>query len=145
MNNWILLFIVSCLAIGCVSGHCHSDYAQIKERAPASEQAIRAAFGPENANAEPDKHVFVYKDDGSRQCAMGKPIAVEVMEQQLKGIQVFSRRADHDHLMHMQMCGATTGKINVYEISAADLAKAKKLGFKQMPNSTENSKPNGQK
>jgi hypothetical protein len=32
----------------------------------------------------------------------------------------------------MQVCGADTGDINLYEIPTADLAKALKAGFKEL-------------
>jgi hypothetical protein len=33
--------------------------------------------------------------------------------------------------MHIQICGQSTGQLNVYEISAADLSKAESLGFRK--------------
>lgn len=75
--------------------------------------------------------VRVYKPDGSLQCGMGKKIALEVMEKELKGITIYSRSNRNDGLMRIQVCGAPTGNSNVYEISRNDLEKALKQGFKE--------------
>ena len=53
------------------------------------------------------------------------------LEKDLKGITTLSSRSDTDGMMHMQMCGTATGKVNVFEISDKDLAKAETLGFKR--------------
>lgn len=76
--------------------------------------------------------VFVYKADGSRQCAQGKAIPLDEMEKQLKGIKVHSRENRSDGLMHIQVCGSPTGMINVFEIDAQSLKTAEKRGFKKL-------------
>jgi hypothetical protein len=75
--------------------------------------------------------VMVYKPDGSLQCGMGKPIPVQEMEKQLQGIRVISRENRHDGMMHIQVCGAPTGMINVYEIPSSSLSEAESRGFKK--------------
>jgi len=75
--------------------------------------------------------VKVYKPDGSLQCGMGQKIPLEVMEKELKGINVHSRSNRNDGLMRIQVCGAPTGNSNVYEIDRTDLEKALKKGFKE--------------
>ena len=62
---------------------------------------------------------------------MGQAISLDEMKKGLAGIQVFSSKNQPDGLMHPQVCGAPTGHHNVYEISRADLEKAKKAGFKE--------------
>ena len=74
--------------------------------------------------------IKVYKYDGSLQCGMGKAIAFEVMQKDLKNIKVYSAANKPDGLMHIQQCGTPTGTANVYEIDKKDLEAAKKLGFK---------------
>ena len=80
---------------------------------------------------KPNERVRVYKPDGSLQCGQGKAIPVGEMKNELKDISVFASENKADGLMHMQMCGAPTGKHNVYEINRADLEKAKSRGFKE--------------
>lgn len=77
------------------------------------------------------KTVEVFKYDGTLQCNMGKEIPLQEMANQLEvaGVKVLSMRKDKDGLMHVSMCGASTGKVNVYEISADALQIAEKLGF----------------
>ncbi|MCB0365639.1 MAG: hypothetical protein H6624_04400 [Bdellovibrionaceae bacterium] len=78
-----------------------------------------------------ENRVFVYKYDGSKQCGAGQPISVKTMAKELKGMQVFSQENKPDGLMHIQVCGAATGRANVYEIKAEDLAKAQAKGFQE--------------
>ncbi len=75
--------------------------------------------------------VEVYMYDGTLQCGMGKEITLEVMGNILKeaGIEVLSKRKDVDGFEHIAMCGATTGKINVYEIQSKDFERVLRLGF----------------
>lgn len=75
-------------------------------------------------------HVFVAKSDGAKQCE-GKGIAPEKMEADLKDIKVFSKSNQSDGLMRTAVCGASSGRFNVFEIEAKDLEKAKTLGFKE--------------
>ena len=73
--------------------------------------------------------VKVFKNDGSQQCGFKKGLSLEEMETQLKDVKIFSKEKSTDGLMHIQVCGANTGSINVYEINEQDLNKAKKAGF----------------
>lgn len=111
--------------IGCAQHHCR--------RAPDVKPPIAVAPGAEDALPTPvnQRKIKVYKYDGSLQCGQGKPIAVETMAQELKGIQVFSSQKRPDGLMHIQVCGSSTGIANIYEISENDLSKAEKRGFKK--------------
>ena len=78
------------------------------------------------------KTVNVFKPDGSLQCNMGQSIPAEEMEKQLSGIRVISRKRQSDGKMHMQLCGAATGYLNVYEIPETSLADALARGFKKL-------------
>ena len=75
--------------------------------------------------------VEVYKYDGSLQCQRGKETALEIMARELtaKGIEVKASRKGSDGLMHIAMCGASNGRLNVYLIATESLAKARELGF----------------
>lgn len=74
----------------------------------------------------------VFKYDGTLQCSQGKEIPLETMAKELtdKGIEVTNSRKGRDGLVHIAVCGASTGSLNVYSISAETLTKAKELGFK---------------
>lgn len=75
--------------------------------------------------------VKVFKPDGSLQCGQGKAVAVTEMQNQLNGIKVYSSVNRNDGMMRVQVCGAPTGNVNVYEIDRKDLAAAQKKGFKE--------------
>lgn len=76
--------------------------------------------------------VWVFKEDGSKSCeGMGEPMAA--MQAQLKkaGVEVFSSKKANDQKMHIQMCGASTGKGYLFEIATKDLPKAIENGFER--------------
>jgi hypothetical protein len=77
------------------------------------------------------KTITVYKYDGTLLCEVGKEIPLEVMARQLTdaGISIVSQRKSDDGLMHIQLCGASTGRVNAYEIASSDTQKALDLGF----------------
>jgi hypothetical protein len=74
--------------------------------------------------------VFMY--DGTLQCGMGEEIPLEQMAEALrtKGIEVIESRKGTDGLMHISVCGASTGAINVFTINRDDLDAARELGFR---------------
>src|SRR5881409_1401280 len=78
----------------------------------------------------PPETIKIFKYDGSVQCSPGSGVPVDRMEHELTGagIEVLSREKANDGLIHPQVCGASTGMINVYEIRAAALDQAKSLG-----------------
>ena len=75
--------------------------------------------------------VQVYMYDGTLQCGLGQAIGVEEMAEKLTGagIEVLQSGKDTDGLLHIAVCGASTGAINVYTINRDDLAAARRLGF----------------
>lgn len=75
------------------------------------------------------KNVLVYKYDGTKQCGQGQEITLDAMSRQLREIKIISMSKKHDGMMRIQVCGAPTGHANVYEISDADVNKAKSYGF----------------
>ncbi len=120
------VLFISLLLAGCAQGHCRRQV-----DAPAAAQPLAppaAAASPVLTDAD---HVLVYKYDGSLQCGMGKPIDLDTMAKDLKGIMVSSSVKKNDGLMHIQVCGSTTGMANVYEIPAKTLKKAEAKGFKK--------------
>jgi hypothetical protein len=115
----VLLFFASCSHQPC----------KIEERAEAS------VTGEQKKTSSQQKdlsgRVFVYKADGSLQCGQGSRIAPEDMKKELGAIQVFSAENKSDGMMRIQVCGAPTGMVNVYEIDQKNLEAALKLGFKK--------------
>jgi hypothetical protein len=75
--------------------------------------------------------VEVYKYDGSLQCDRGKEISLQDMAGELteNGIGVKASRKGSDGRMHITMCGASTGRLNVYSIATESLPRARELGF----------------
>lgn len=75
------------------------------------------------------KTVFIEKSDESKQCDATSGISLTDMQEQLTDIIVYSSSKKSDGLIHITLCGSTTGMLNVYEIAQTDLEKAKTLGF----------------
>ena len=75
--------------------------------------------------------VEVYKYDGSLQCGRGKEISLQDMARELteNGIEVKGNRKGSDGRMHIAMCGASNGRLNVYSIATESLPRARELGF----------------
>jgi len=75
--------------------------------------------------------IEVAKYDGSLQCEMGRPVSLDEMEKELRAanIAIEAKAKKADGIQHLQMCGASTGTMNVYRIKASDLDKARALGF----------------
>ena len=75
--------------------------------------------------------IEVAKYDGSLQCEMGRPVSLDEMEKELRAanIAVQAKAKKADGIQHPQMCGASTGKMNVYRINTSDWEKARVLGF----------------
>lgn len=119
------------LIVGCASGNCRSNQQGESKKEMAEKGRILrgedSVASPKNLS---EGRVFVFKPDGSLQCQSGKKISPDEMKQELKDIPVFKSYSQHDGRLHPQICGAPTGKVNVYEIDAESLAAAEKLGFK---------------
>lgn len=62
----------------------------------------------------------VYKSNGSMQCTGG-------------GVAVQSSSCGFDGNAHITVCGASDGRIGIFEIATADLAAAQALGFAPLP------------
>jgi hypothetical protein len=96
-------------------------------RIPAGQQAVKR-FQPW---AYDSASIEVAQYDGSLQCEMGSPVSLDEMEKALRAanIAVQAKAKKADGIQHPQMCGASTGMMNVYKIKASDLEKARALGF----------------
>ncbi len=79
---------------------------------------------------------LVYKYDGTLQCNMGHEIKLIDMAKELeaKEITVHNQYKATDGNIHISMCGASTGAINVFEIDSSSLEQAKNLGFSMLMN-----------
>lgn len=111
-----LLIITSALfTVACAQAHHDTDKKHSHKHA-----------GPE--------FVQVYKYDGSKQCEKISEISVGKMGTTLKeiGIPVICSYKSSDGMMRPQMCGHSTGKINVYEIPSEHLSRAVEAGFKSV-------------
>jgi hypothetical protein len=120
------ILLLSLVVQGCVQGHCRRQVDEPAAPAPLTDSSSKSASVP----PEPG-HVFIYKYDGSLQCGMGKPVEIEAMAKDLKGIPYVSAVKKHDGLMHIQVCGSLTGAANVFEIPAKFLRQAESRGFKK--------------
>lgn len=134
------LGFVLLLAAACTTGKCREQaktggrpQATADATMPAGSTVPAAEVSATQPGAQAPKAtgtVRVFKPDGSKQCE-GGGVELADMEKQLKGIRIVSREKANDGKMRIQMCGADTGQINVYEIPSGDLAKAQKAGFKE--------------
>lgn len=66
-------------------------------------------------------NVWVYKDDGTLQCGMGKEIPVEVMQNDLAGL-IGAKQIQRSEKRQLpaflpDLCGFRTGAVNAYEIT----------------------------
>jgi hypothetical protein len=81
-----------------------------------------------------ESNIQVYRYDGTLQCGMGHEISLENMVTELEaaGVHVLTSRKDTDGLMHISVCGASTGAINVYLIDRGSLPAAQRLGYQPL-------------
>lgn len=85
------------------------------------------------AHTREPQSISVYRYDGSVQCEQGGT-SVETMRKELmsEGVGVTCGRKAQDGKVYPAMCGAATGRINVFTIDGADLRRAEALGFKSV-------------
>jgi hypothetical protein len=113
--------------MSCAQGNCRSQ--RLKDSAAQNPAEVEATV-PQAVVAQGDR-VRVFKYDGSKQCNMGEVIPLDKMKQELKDIQVFKAESKADGLMHLAVCGGSTGRAHVFEIKKTQLEAAKKLGFRE--------------
>ena len=79
-----------------------------------------------------DNRVQVYKYDGTLQCGMGGEIPLDEMAKELEtaDIEVIESRKGTDGLVHITVCGSSTGAINVYVINRGALPAVERLGYR---------------
>ncbi len=76
--------------------------------------------------------IEIYRPDGTKQCGMGEEISLESMEKELNsiGVETLDRRKGQNNLFRTVVCGAPTGKVNIYKIYSSDLKRVEPLSFK---------------
>ncbi len=131
---FVALFAMS-LITGCASGGNCRQQAAAKQSTDSKAPGADPGSATKDMNmatiSTPQDRVKVFKYDGSLQCGTGKAISLDEMKNELSKFKIYSSEHKSDGLMHMQVCGAATGKANVYEVDRKDLADVKKLGFKE--------------
>lgn len=112
--------------VGCSTGNCRSKQIQ-------AEQAGQEVTQPKENKLLPDPTVTerlrIFKANGSLQCSQGKSIEPATMAKELKEIPVYKSSVESDGKMRIQMCGAPTGNVNVFEIDKTNLERALGFGF----------------
>tara|TARA_B110001454_G_C12723308_1_gene436515 strand:+ start:57625 stop:58023 length:399 start_codon:yes stop_codon:yes gene_type:complete len=110
---------------GCSTGNCRSKQIQAEQAGPEVQ--------PKENKLLPDPTITerarVFKPNGSLQCGQGKSIEPVTMAKELKDIQVYRSFVENDGKMRIQMCGAPTGNVNVFEIDKTNLERALGFGF----------------
>lgn len=123
-------FIFICgLAItiaSCTTGNCRSEQVKREQAGPESSAPKENKLLPDPSLVE---RISVFKTNGSLQCNQGKAIDKSTMEKSLKGIRVYKSSVENDGKLRIQMCGAPTGNVNVFEIDKTNLEQAIALGF----------------
>lgn len=129
--------IISALC-SCSVGNCRSNGQMIYQKDLLAQGDAQAAANEKNssdksANYEnPERRVFVYKQDGGKQCEPGTAISLNKMARELKNIKIFSKKKGQGDGFVIALCGAHGTGINVFEIGVKDLEKAKELGFLEL-------------
>jgi len=120
-----------------VAEHCGAPTAEANVITVAA--ADWAAFSSKNPDAGgyglwvfDNETVEVFMYDGILQCGLGEEIPIKQMAEALEsqGIEALESRKGTDGFMHIAVCGASTGSINIFTIERKDLDAARELGFK---------------
>lgn len=119
------LLLVSVFLGACASGHCRKGQTVVEPEGP------EAVLSPKKRETSKEKTIFIYKYDGTLQCAQGKEISLDQMAEELVGLTIYSQEKRHDGMLRVQVCGQSTGRANVYEIKQMDLNKAQAQGFEE--------------
>lgn len=85
--------------------------------------------------SKPDGHAAVrevFKPDGSRQCEPDSGMSAVALQAELaaQGITVLGQRTGHDGRIYPAVCGAPTGRTQVFTIPAELVPAAEALGYR---------------
>lgn len=122
-----LIFVcgIAIVSANCSTGNCRSQQIKAEQIGPEVSPKENKLL-PEPSGVE---RVRVYKANGSLQCAQGKSIDPAVMRKDLKDIHVYKSSTDNDGKLRIQVCGAPTGNVNIFEIDKTNLEQAISYGF----------------
>lgn len=130
--NRLFILLLPLLVIGCASGKCRQKkdektFLEHVENLPHFKTKEAQSIKPGDLDV-----VQIYKEDGTRQCESIRPVPATNLKQQLEtnGIKVLKVEHTSDGVMHIQVCGSTTGRIYVFDIQRLHLQKALKLGYR---------------
>ena len=126
----IILCLLTVFIASCSSKHCRTERNVIPPKGPVELKTSETSSPEKPISKDQIETVRVYKYDGTKQCSKGKEVTLNVMAEELKGLDVFVKEKLSDGLMRIQVCGQSTGMANVYEIRRSDLEKAESRGFK---------------
>lgn len=124
-KKFIFVCGIVLVMVGCSTGNCRSHQIA-KEQAGPEVQPKENKLLPDPTVTE---RVRVFKANGSLQCGQGKSIDPATMAKELKEIQVYKTTVENDGKLRIQMCGAPTGNVNVFEIDKTNLERALGFGF----------------
>ena len=129
MKKYLSTLIV--LTVVCLVASCSTTQCKRKDKVPAMPNTSNVDEELNiKASGKKPKTVFVFKSDGSLQCGMGQRVPLKEMAKELGDIKIYSSSNKHDGMMHIQVCGSSTGQVNIYEIAEANLKQAISRGFK---------------
>lgn len=77
--------------------------------------------------------VWVYRSAGEQSCEKesGQPMSELIVEMDSIGVNVLESKVEKDGKMHIQMCGADTGKLNYIRVTKENAFKLVNRGFKE--------------
>lgn len=131
-------FVIFCALCSCTVGNCRSNGQMIYQKDLLSQGHAQAAANEKSSSDKagnfenPERRVFVYKQDGGKQCEPGTAISLNKMARELKSIKIFSKKKGQGDGFVISLCGAHGTGINVFEIGIKDLERAKELGFLEL-------------
>lgn len=122
--------LVKCLILSTLLTVSATSFAFAKKSAPAVES--NADAGGNSSSSSAVDGVWVSRSDGAFSCSADSGQSVDDGSRELKkaGIHVLNSKKSGDGKMHMQMCGAPSGRVNSYLISRTDLTRAAALGYR---------------
>ena len=137
IKHGVLLGAIYALC-GCSTGPCNNvprEHASSEKPVSTATATLEhPAVGLENPNVDSVDGGFinVFKKTGERQCGTQSATPIEDVKKQLLmlKIPVSHFATQSDGLMHMQVCGAPTDKIYVFEIASKYSKKALGAGFR---------------
>ena len=94
--------------------------------------AVLTLLGACNESESSTGNVRVFKSSGYVQCEPDTRVTADTMALELTnaGVDVLCSATTGDGMMHIALCGAASGEINVFLIRGANRENAERLGFR---------------